>query len=602
LNGVGYKPGLVIFRIDPPPISSVVSSNPEDALASEFSNELGTDVWMLNLDTYKYSTSLSNGGSMTSLSATTYSGNVSFGAVATETGAVVTIKKKADVTPPPTPALIPLSEWRFPSIEIIKKDYADADTAVATFQVSIDGVVKDLPVVSVAKWRPTYLNPFSPPKTVYVRDLPEGSYTFALRAIDIAGNKSDWSPAMKVTIDRGRPIVANDFNVSGISGDQISLTWQGAKDTGSGLCLTNLINGDGLVVQSSEAKPSPILKLTRGIAIKATAQIFDCIGNGITGDLSVTNTLVQADKSSRTGNWSPAGATYGTGSLKCTGKCTASFSTSGRLDVLVGTGASLVTVGSKVLATIADSKAVKLRIGASIDTGIGKKVVRISGTNFVLIGLASIATSFTNVKDLDRLPPVTDQSLNDEKQIVLAKFGFSANDFSQEWSVLPMDGGTTLADPSLDLCNANYASEKERVERRQVSAKKVGSPFAFLSTEVVRYSSATAAQAAQKELVKAIAQCVIDKGFKSATGALVSYSFSDIKSVPSGLVADGSRVLVRAQIDSGIRARQLLGFYQFNGEMFTGLYVMTASETGFTDAQVATWLQVAVTMASRLKG
>jgi len=29
---------------------------------------------------------------------------------------------------------------------------------------------------------------------------------------------------------------------------------------------------------------------------------------------------------------------------------------------------------------------------------------------------------------------------------------------------------------------------------------------------------------------------------------------------------------------------------------------MTASETGFTDAQVATWLQVAVTMAARLSG
>ena len=35
-------------------------------------------------------------------------------------------------------------------------------------------------------------------------------------------------------------------------------------------------------------------------------------------------------------------------------------------------------------------------------------------------------------------------------------------------------------------------------------------------------------------------------------------------------------------------ARQLLGFYQFNGAMFTGLYVMTASETGYTDAQGST--------------
>jgi hypothetical protein len=59
---------------------------------------------------------------------------------------------------------------------------------------------------------------------------------------------------------------------------------------------------------------------------------------------------------------------------------------------------------------------------------------------------------------------------------------------------------------------------------------------------------------------------------------------------------------VRAQIDSGDQARQLLGFYQFNAQVLTGLYVMTASQTGFSDAQVATWLQVALTMAQRLKG
>jgi hypothetical protein len=43
----------------------------------------------------------------------------------------------------------------------------------------------------------------------------------------------------------------------------------------------------------------------------------------------------------------------------------------------------------------------------------------------------------------------------------------------------------------------------------------------------------------------------------------------------------------------------LLGFYQFNGDTFTGLYVMNA--VGYSDAQVAKWLKVAVTMANRLQ-
>jgi hypothetical protein len=43
-----------------------------------------------------------------------------------------------------------------------------------------------------------------------------------------------------------------------------------------------------------------------------------------------------------------------------------------------------------------------------------------------------------------------------------------------------------------------------------------------------------------------------------------------------------------------------LGFYQFNGEMFTGLYVISATPAGFSNAQVSKWLKVAVTMAERL--
>jgi hypothetical protein len=97
-------------------------------------------------------------------------------------------------------------------------------------------------------------------------------------------------------------------------------------------------------------------------------------------------------------------------------------------------------------------------------------------------------------------------------------------------------------------------------------------------------------------------QCTLEKGFTDASGVVVPYSFSQMKNIPAGLVAEGSRVLVRAQIDSGVRARQLLGFYQFNGAMFTGLYVMSAGETPFTDAQVSTWLNVASTLATRLSG
>jgi hypothetical protein len=290
---------------------------------------------------------------------------------------------------------------------------------------------------------------------------------------------------------------------------------------------------------------------------------------------------------------------YGSGALKCTGKCSASFSVSGKNDILVGSGSATVSVGGKNIATIVDSKAAKLRVAATVDVGLTKKVVRVTGSNFVLIGLSSFVTTLGNLKEFDRAPAITDTSLADEKQAKLSKFGFNSEDFSPEWSVLPMSGGTKLDDPSLDLCNGTFASEKDRIERRQVVATKTGSTFSFLSTEVVKYSSVAAATAAQKELVKVLADCQTEKGYKDSTGTLVPYEFKVLSSIPAGVVAEGNRVFVHTVIGAGKNTRTLLGFYQFNGDTFTGLYVMNAD--GFSDAQVAKWLKVAATMAQRLQ-
>ena len=599
-DGAFFKPGLAIYRLDHPPISSVVSPNPEDATASEFGAVLGTDMWMLNLDTYRYKESRSVGGSMTALTAATYSGNVSFSAVATETSAVVTIKKKADTTPPPVPNVLPVAQWNSPNMVILGAGGEDADTAVVGFEGQIDGKVETLKASDIDGWMPTYLSPFVAPKTFYLRDLPEGSYTFAMRSIDIVGNKSDWSSSQKVVIDRADPVVTNEFVLTGAAANELSLQWKGATDAGSGICQVNVVDEDGLIIQSSTTKNAPVVKVAGGATVTGTAQIFDCLGNGKSGDLSVAGKLVAGDKSSKTGKWSVAGSAYSAGAIKCVGKCTASLTISGKNDVLVGTGAATVSVGNKTIATIADSKVAKLRVGATVDLGTSKKVVRVTGSNFVLIGLASFTTTLGVLKDLDRAPAISDPSLSDEKQIKLAKLGFRAEDFSQEWTVLPMGGGTKLDDPSLDLCNGTYLSEKERVERRQVAATRVGSTFAFLSTEVVKYSSAATAAAAQKELVKVLAQCQSEKGYKDATGALLPYEFKTLKNIPTGVVTEGNRVFVHAVIDSGERARTLLGFYQFNGDTFTGLYVMNTD--GYSDAQVAKWLKVAVTMAQRLQG
>jgi len=598
LDGVGYKPGLVIFRLDPPPASAVVSPNTEDE-EFEFDSFLGTDVWMLNLDSYVYRDSRSVGGSMTGLTATTYNGKISFSAVPSETGAVVTIKRTADTTPPPVPVVIPAVQWKSPAMAILKENNEDVDTAIVGYESMIDGKVAALKATDLERWQATYLSPFIAPKTVYLKDLPEGSYSFSIRAIDMQGNKSEWSIPEQVVIDRAYPVVTNNFVVSNANANQLTVTWKGATDTGSGICQINVVDEEELVIQSTSVKNAPAFTVKNGVPLKGTAQVFDCVGNGQSGELSIASSFVPAAKSSRTGKWVAANAAFGTGSLKCVGKCTASMNVSGKFDVLLGSGAATIAVGGKTVASVSDSKAKSLFTSGTLDVGASKKVVRVSGNNFVLIGLASVTTTLGDLEEIEQGPVIIDSSLSDPKQAKLAKLGFRAEDFSNNWSVLPMNGGTTLIDPSLDLCNATFASEKERVERRQVLALKEGSTYSFLSTEVVKYSSAAAASAAQKELVKVLAKCQLDKGYKDATGNLVPYDFKSFKAIPAGVVAENNRVFVHAVIDSDENARTLLGFYQFNGDTFTGLYVLNAK--GFSDAQVAKWLNLAVTMAQRLQ-
>jgi hypothetical protein len=190
--------------------------------------------------------------------------------------------------------------------------------------------------------------------------------------------------------------------------------------------------------------------------------------------------------------------------------------------------------------------------------------------------------------------------LIDGVQLRMAEYGFRQGDFSNSWQITPMDRGTTLLDPTLDLCSATYASESGRQYRRQVLASKPGSPYIFLSSEAVKYKDKSAADAALAELVNNYQSCVKNKGGLEKDGTFVDYTFTPLPKSDLELVPESSRVLVRAQIGKGASARQLLAFYQFKGEMFTGLYIVKAGEIGFSDTEVKRWFDAAGIIAGRL--
>ena len=381
-------------------------------------------------------------------------------------------------------------------------------SAIASFEAQIDGKVVAINGALNTNFVPTYLDPFVSRRTLYVKDLPEGTYSLAIRATDVWGNKSGWSPATQVTIDRGIPIVKSDAAVVGASGNSIKVSLSALKDVGSDLCATQIINDEGFVLQSSSMKAAPEFTLKKSGELKASLHTFDCLGNGVVGDLSVKSSYVAGSKSSRTGKWVTASSPFGEGALTCVGRCSASLTTSGRAHVLVAEGEANVIVGGKTAAKIASSSSRALRTGAVVDLGLRNKVIRVTGSNFTLIGVASLNLEISNQKEMARKPGASDPSLSDPIQKNMAKYGFVTEDFSHDWIVLPMARGTTLDDPTLDLCSATYKSESGRQYRRQITVSKVGTPYLFLSTEVVKYKDKSALDAAQAELKANYSACV----------------------------------------------------------------------------------------------
>ena len=80
----------------------------------------------------------------------------------------------------------------------------------------------------------------------------------------------------------------------------------------------------------------------------------------------------------------------------------------------------------------------------------------------------------------------------------------------------------------------------------------------------------------------------------------VSYKFDKLPSTSLSFVEEDNRVFVRALIGSGDSARWLLGFYQFEGKFFTGLYVVKSGSQDFTEGEIKVWLNAASTLGQRL--
>lgn len=146
----------------------------------------------------------------------------------------------------------------------------------------------------------------------------------------------------------------------------------------------------------------------------------------------------------------------------------------------------------------------------------------------------------------------------------LAELGLRPSDVPPGVLVLPIAGGTQVAGrTTLDLCDATYPSESERLERVQVAAAKPPGEFE-LSTETVRYRSQGAVTQAWAEITAAAADCA-----STAPGTVLN-----LPPDSSWPVVDGVRRLAYdlSSVDAQGGQQHTVVVYLSRGNILMGVY------------------------------
>ncbi len=596
------REGLVIYRTDPPPGSAIISPNPTDAL-QDLSLDVGTDIWMMNFDNYNYSNSTSSGSpSLPEGQKVTFaSGLVSLTARKSGENSVSISLERLGQNSLKAPKLSPPSSWISPESKILDSEYIKSINTVEKYFAKIDNREVELSTHKDIDWTPTYLDPFDEPNTLRQSDLPEGNYSLSIRVMDLSGATSPWSDEVKVRIDRGYPVLGNSLAIESFSSAGAGVRFLDARDDGSSLCSTQLVNEDGWVISRSSEKSRPLIQIPSQAFGERTVKAFDCLGNGVASKISGSVGFVSGSDMKLRGEWNSAGKDFPTGSIRCLKNCSAYLVARGSVGMILGSGSAQVQVGSGSKVKIESAKSGPVYRAFALDSGGSRKTVRVTGKGFVLVGAAQSKLTLSKIDKVERAPITEDKSLEDPNQRVLSQYGFRGEDFSSDWSVAPIVRGTTLQDPTLDLCSGTFESELGRKERRQVMAVKPDMQIMFLSTETVRYESRAASEAALNELKEKWNDCVRNGGGVDSSGRFVKYSMLNVPESKAELVAIGKRLVAHVTIGEGDSLRNLFAIYQFNGDLLTGLYIVKDRDKPFSDLELLRWFDVAGEMASRIQ-
>jgi len=601
---INFNPGLVILRTDPPSSKYIRSPNPIDTNPSNTLKSVTSDYWMLNLGDYLYSPSGKSAGSMTLTERTAFtskSGRISISVrkSSNSDSILVGIKQAPDVKPPVEPSIRPQQTWSDSNDFVIENSYSDDESAISKFEARIGQKIFELSGSPRYEKNENYLDPFMKERTLRVKDLPEGSYEIQFRGIDMLGNQSNWSNPTSIKLDKSPPELSEDVNLIDFSKDSMSFSLDGLADKGSGLCSTSISNNEGFIISASDLPSKPKFTVKRNPVSEFKLNTYDCQGNGSNSRALLTYEEISLDRIRRTGQWlvsKNSGIQY----LKCLTRCTASITLNGN-SFIVSNAAKLNRLSNNRFEFENTSgKSNSRQVSQRIRSSGRAQTFRFSGSGFTIYAVVQIKLSLTESNLTFKKSRARDLSLDNQIQEELSRFGLTSRDFIDDWNIFPMQRGTTLEDPTLDFCSPSFVSDSQRLERRQVTIFKNASPYIFLSNEVVRYRDETSANRAFNELEEVVRRCRHNGGGVDSSGLFVRHSFLEIPAGSMFSEIGSKKIFLRVTIGTGSEARSLLGLYQFNRDLFSGLYVVKIGTNGFTDDEVLRWLDVASVIEARL--
>ena len=186
------------------------------------------------------------------------------------------------------------------------------------------------------------------------------------------------------------------------------------------------------------------------------------------------------------------------------------------------------------------------------------------------------------------------------KASTLTAVGLRSEDVSSTYRVQTMPDGSSLGIPTLDFCEGTYPSEQLRVKRLQRAAYTDAGDYAGISSEVVVYRNAAAAQQALEEVRAAARACTEGQEIATYDGHTLVIHFNPAPG-PSDTPLTDARVILHVTMRVDGKPQTTLLIFQVEGRVLAALYASDSSGTAFPQTTLDSFFALAGDIAGRLR-